>query len=467
MRSRFLCFKFLWRIFNMQIQSNIFREYDIRGNADKELTDESAYAIGRAFGTWLKRHDSSIKKISIGGDARLSTERIRQAVITGILKSGLDVINVGLVTTPMLYWTLKYFNLNGGVMITGSHNPPEMNGLKLCFGNGTLYGSQIQEIKNLITNDDFESGEGVLEAQNIDDDYLKMLVSKFKLPFNKKFKVVCDSGNGAAGLTAGKYFNMLGCECVSLFEEPDGNFPNHHPDPQKRENLKFLIERVFDGDADRLGVVDNKGNVIFGDRLMVLYWREILKNHPGAVVLVEPKCSMVLPEEVERLGGEVMYWKSGHSLIKAKMHELKALFSGEYSGHMFFADEFFGHDDAFYSAARVLRIMSNENKSLAELSDSVAIYPSTEEIRVPCEDNIKFEVVERIKNKALEKYKCSVIDGVRILYDDGWGLIRASNTQPVITVRCEGKNKNALERIMADIKARVLAENLPDFKWTF
>ncbi len=451
----------------MNISNNIFREYDIRGNADQELTDEAAFLIGRAYGTWLKRNDKSITKISIGGDARL------------VLASGIDVINVGLVTTPMLYWTLKFFNLNGGVMITGSHNPPEMNGLKLCYGNGTLYGSQIQEIKNLIEADDFEEGavDGKLLEQNIDDDYLKMLVSKFKLPFSKKFKVVCDSGNGAAGLTAKKFFNMLGCECVSLFEEPDGNFPNHHPDPQKRENLQALIERVklenadagfaFDGDADRLGVVDNKGRVIFGDRLMVLYWREILKNNPGAVVLVEPKCSMVLPEEAEKLGGKVMYWKSGHSLIKAKMHELKALFSGEYSGHMFFADEFFGHDDAFYSAARVLRILSNEKRSLSDLGDTVAIYPSTEEIRIPCADEIKFDVVERIKNKALEKYKCSIIDGVRILYPDGWGLIRASNTQPVITVRCEGKNKNALENIMNDVKSRVLAEKLPDFKWTF
>ena len=224
---------------------------------------------------------------------------------------------------------------------------------------------------------------------------------------------------------------------------------------------------AFDGDADRLGVVDNLGNVIFGDRLMTLYWREILKSHPGAVVLVEPKCSMVLPEEAEKLGGKVLYWKSGHSVIKAKMRETGALFAGEYSGHMFFADEFFGHDDAFYSAGRVLRIMSNENKSLSELMSDIEIYPSTEEIRVPCDDTIKFKVVENIKNKALENYKCSTIDGVRILYPEGWGLIRASNTQPVITVRCEGKNKIALENIMQDVKSRILAENLPDFRWTF
>ncbi len=459
----------------MNVNFNIFREYDIRGNADEDLTDEIVYLIGRAYGTWLINHNGS-KKITVGGDARLSTERIRTAIIKGLTSTGLNVINVGLVTTPMLYWTLKYFDLTGGVMVTGSHNPPEMNGLKLCFDKGTLYGEQIQEIKNLIEAGNFIQGAGHSSKVNIDDEYLKMLKSKFK-PFNKKFKVVCDSGNGAAGLTAKKYFESLGCECVSLYEKPDGNFPNHHPDPQKRENLQDLIKFVksekadvgfaFDGDADRLGVVDNLGNVIFGDRLMTLYWREILKAHPGALVLVEPKCSMVLPEEAEKLGGKVLYWKSGHSVIKAKMRETGALFAGEYSGHMFFADEFFGHDDAFYSAGRVLRIMSNENKSLSELMSDIEIYPSTEEIRVPCDDTIKFKVVENIKNKALENYKCSTIDGVRILYPEGWGLIRASNTQPVITVRCEGKNKIALENIMQDVKSRILAENLPDFKWTF
>ena len=318
----------------MNVNFNIFREYDIRGNADEDLTDEIVYSIGRAYGTWLINHNGS-KKITVGGDARLSTERIRTAIIKGLTSTGLNVINVGLVTTPMLYWTLKYFDLTGGIMVTGSHNPPEMNGLKLCFDKGTLYGEQIQEIKNLIEAGNFIQGAGHSSKVNIDDEYLKMLKSKFK-PFNKKFKVVCDSGNGAAGLTAKKYFESLGCECVSLYEKPDGNFPNHHPDPQKRENLQDLIKFVksekadvgfaFDGDADRLGVVDNLGNVIFGDRLMTLYWREILKAHPGALVLVEPKCSMVLPEEAEKLGGKVLYWKSGHSLIKAKMRDFLQIF---------------------------------------------------------------------------------------------------------------------------------------------
>ena len=459
-----------------KIPFNIFREYDIRGNADKDLTDETANLIGRAYATWLIRAGVT-SGVTVGGDARLSTPRIKSAVIDGILSCGLDVVDVGLVTTPMLYWSLIRFNFDGGVMVTGSHNPPEMNGLKLCFERGTLWGSEVKNIHTIAESGNFETGHGKLTGSNINDEYLKMLVSKFTLPFTKKFKVVCDSGNGAAGLTAGKYFEMLGCECISLYDEPDGNFPNHHPDPQKRENLQDLISRVknenadvgiaFDGDADRIGVVDDKGNVIFGDRLMTLYWKEILGTHKGADVIVEPKCSMVLPELAEKLGGRPLYWKSGHSLIKAKMRELGALFAGEYSGHMFFADEFFGHDDAFYAAGRLLHIMSERRESLSRLMMSIPVYPSTEEIRIPCDDDIKFQITERISNKAMEKYKCSVIDGVRIIYPDGWGLIRASNTQPVMVVRCEGRTKEALEEIMKDVKARVLAEGLPDFTWTF
>ena len=460
----------------MRIPKNIFREYDIRGNADKELTDETIKLIGSAYATWLKRAEIT-GAVAVGGDARLSTPRIKNAVIEGILAAGLDVIDVGLVTTPMLYWSLIKFNLNGGVMITGSHNPSDMNGLKLCFERGTLWGNDIQNIRMIAESGNFEEGAGKLSHANIDDDYVKMLVSKFSLPFTKKFKVVCDSGNGAAGLTARKYFEGLGCECISLFDEPDGHFPNHHPDPQKRENLRALIEKVkseradvgiaFDGDADRIGVVDDNGEIIFGDRLMTLYWKEILAVHKGATVIVEPKCSLVLPELAEKFGGKVLYWKSGHSLIKAKMREIGALFAGEYSGHMFFADEFFGHDDAFYAAGRLLRIMSKFREPLSRLMRGVPVYPSTDEIRIPCADDVKFQITERIKNKIQAKYKCSVIDGIRISYPDGWGLIRASNTQPVMVVRCEGKNQEALEKIMTDVKNILLEEGLPDFTWTF
>lgn len=458
------------------IPANIFREYDIRGNAEHELTDETVNLIGRAYASWLIRNDVT-SGITVGGDARLSTERIKNALIEGVLSAGLDVIDVGLVTTPMLYWSLIRFGFDGGVMITGSHNPPEMNGLKLCFEHGTLYGEDVRNMRVIAEAGNFETGKGRLTHADINDEYVKMLVSKFSLPFKRKFKIVCDSGNGAAGITARKYFEGLGCDVISLFDEPDGHFPNHHPDPQKRENLKALIERVlsegadvgfaFDGDADRIGVVDDKGNVIFGDRLMSLYWKDILGTHKGADVIVEPKCSMVLTETAEKFGGHVIFWKSGHSLIKAKMREIGALFAGEYSGHMFFADEFFGHDDAFYAAGRLLRIMSDRHESLSRLMMSIPVYPSTEEIRIPCDDDTKFPLSERIAEKAKREHECSTIDGVRIMYPDGWGLIRASNTQPVVVVRCEGRTKEALEAIMTDIKARVLDEGLPDFSWTF
>ena len=466
----------------MAVPKNIFREYDIRGNADKELTDGTAELIGRAYAAWLIRAGIT-GGITVGGDARLSTPRIKDAIINGILSSGLDVVDIGLVTTPMLYWSLIKFNFNGGVMITGSHNPPDMNGVKLCFERGTLWGKDIQDIRLIAESGNFDGspagkkGSGKLSHANIDDEYIKVLVSKFDLPFNKKFKVICDCGNGASGPTAKKFFEALGCECISLFDEPDGHFPNHHPDPQKRENMKFLMERVkaehadvgfaFDGDADRIGVIDDKGEMITGDRLMTLYWKEILATHKGADVIVEPKCSMVLPELAEKFGGKVLYWKSGHSLMKAKMREIGALFAGEYSGHMFFADEFFGHDDAFYAAARLLRIMSKFNESLSRLMLGVPVYHATEEIRIPCEDNIKFEIAERIKNKVKAKHEISDIDGIRILYPDGWGLIRASNTQPVMVIRCEGKTQEALEKIMAEVKEILLAEGLPDFQWTF
>lgn len=460
----------------MNIPKYIFREYDIRGVADSELTDEVIRTIGQAYASWLIRNGVT-GSVSLGGDARLSTPRIKAAMTEGITSTGLNVIDVGLVTTPMLYWSAIRFGLDGSVMITGSHNPSNMNGVKLCYGKATLWGEEVQLIRKIAESGNFEHGSGKVSTAHIDEEYLKMLVAHFTLPFNKKFKVVVDSGNGAAGPTARKFFEMLGCEVISLFDEPDGHFPNHHPDPQKRENLKTLIERVlsekadvgfaYDGDADRIGVVDDKGEQIAGDRLMSLYWREILREHPGADVLVEPKCSMILPETGAKFGGHPFFWKSGHSVIKAKMREMGALFAGEYSGHMFFADEFFGHDDAFYASARLLRIMSDENMELSRIMMSFPAYPSTEEIRIACPDETKFQIVERITQKAKSEHEVSDLDGVRIIYSDGWGLIRASNTQPVMVVRCEGRNREALERIMRDVKARVLEEGLPDFEWTF
>lgn len=468
----------------MDISPDIFREYDIRGVADRggvpdtaiDLTDEVVRTIGKSFGTWLTQR--GVKKIALGGDVRLSTGRIRQAVAEGIVSTGICVVEIGVVTTPMLYWSLYHLDLEGAVMITGSHNPANMNGMKLAFGKTTIWGEDVQEIRRIAEKGVFVTTEkpGSIEFESIIDAYIAMLMSKIELG-PRKLKVVCDSGNGTAGNTICRFLSGLGCECVSLFGMPDGRFPNHHPDPQKRENLTVLIEKVretkadvgfaFDGDADRLGVVDERGEIVFGDRLMALYWAEILKKHPGAEAIVEPKCTMALPEEIQRLGGKVLYWKSGHSVIKAKMKEVGALFAGELSGHMFFADEYYGFDDSFYAAARLLRILSHSDETLSQLMEPIPLYPATEEARIPCPDAEKFTLVASLRDKALKEYEGLTLDGVRILYPNGWGLVRASNTQPVITTRCEGRDKKALEFIMQDVKKRILAEGLPDFDWTF
>ncbi len=460
----------------MHISPTIFREYDIRGVADVDLTDYVVSAIGRAFGTWLVRR--GVRKIVVGGDVRLSTHRISSALVEGVLRTGVDVIGIGTVTTPVLYWGIFHFGVGGAVMITGSHNPKDMNGLKLAFKGATLYGDDIQEILRMILDDDFLDVErpGSLSEADIRDEYIRMLLSKCSLG-PRKLKVVADSGNGTAGIMIRHYLETLGCEVVSLFDAPDGTFPNHHPDPQQRENLLPLMDAVrrekadvgiaFDGDADRLGVVDERGEMIWGDILMALFWREILPKHPGADVIVEVKCSQSLVDETLRLGGKPLFWKSGHSVIKAKMKEIGAVFAGELSGHFFFADEYFGFDDSFYAAARLLRILSSSDKTLSELLNDVPRYPSTAEVRIHCPDEKKFDVVASLRDKALEEHEAITVDGVRILYPEGWGLVRASNTQPVIVTRCEGKTDGDLEKISADVRRRLLDEGLPDFYWTY
>ncbi|WMI70885.1 phosphomannomutase/phosphoglucomutase [Aminobacterium sp. MB27-C1] len=460
----------------MKVPAHIFREYDIRGIADTELTAETVTAIGKAYGTFLRRE--GIRTITVGGDVRLSTERIRQNVISGVTWAGINIIDIGVATSPLLYWSQYHFNLDGAIMVTGSHNPKDMNGLKLAFGKSTMYGEQIQDILSMIEKDDFVQTEtpGSVRKANIWNEYIDMLVSKIKLG-TRKLKVVADAGNGTAGLYIQTFLEKLGCHVIPLFCEPDGTFPNHHPDPLKRENLTSLIEKVrmekadlglaFDGDADRIGVVDEKGSVVWGDTLMALYWREILPQHPGATAIIEVKCSQALEDEIRRLGGAPLYYKAGHSLIKAKMKEIDALFAGELSGHMFFADEFYGFDDSFYAAGRLLRILSNDSRSLSEMLVDYPVYYSTAEVRVDCPDEKKFEVIETIKEKALKDHEAITIDGVRILYKEGWGLVRASNTQPVLVTRCEGKTKEALDAITKDMKQRMLDVGISDFEWTY
>ncbi|MDO9508956.1 MAG: phosphomannomutase/phosphoglucomutase [Thermovirgaceae bacterium] len=460
----------------MKVPANIFREYDIRGNAEEELASETVLAIGLAFGTFLAR--SGVKKITVGGDVRLSTERIRRDIIEGLTSGGIDVVNLGVVTSPLLYWSLFHLDFNGGVMITGSHNPKEFNGLKLAFEKTTLYGDQIQEIRRMIQADDLvrTPEQGSVTELDLSGEYLGMLRSKITLG-PRKLKVVTDPGNATAGPMVNKFLKDIGCEVIPLFAEPDGTFPNHHPDPTKREYLVDLIETVrregadlglgFDGDADRIGVIDDRGEVVWGDILMILFWREILPLHQGADAIVEVKSSQALVDEINRLGGNVVWWKSGHSLIKAKMKEIDALFSGEVSGHMFFADEFYGFDDSFYAAGRLLRILSNSDRKLSELLSDVPVYYSTAETRITCTDERKFQVIEQIKEDALRDHEAITVDGVRILYPRGWGLVRASNTQPVIVARVEGKSKEDLAEYSQDLKRRILKAGVNEFEWEY
>ncbi len=457
------------------VPSNIFREYDIRGVAETELTSENVLAVARAFGTFLKR--SGVTKATVGGDVRLSTERIRASVIQGLRDCGVDVLDLGVVTTPMLYWSFFKLDADGGVMVTGSHNPKDMNGLKLGFRKATLWGEEIQKIRRMAQEEDFGFSEvpGRLEKIDIADDYIAMLTSKIKLP--RPMKIVIDPANGTASLFAKEFFKSLGCDVVAINNTPDGTFPNHHPDPQKKENMLDVAAKTcevgacvgfgFDGDADRIGVVDEKGEIIGGDYLMAIFWREILAKYPASTAIIEVKCSQALEDEVRRLGGVPYYYKAGHSLIKAEMKRINAPFGGEYSGHIVFADEYYGFDDSFYAAGRLLRLLGSATESLAQIRASIPTYYPTEEIRIDCPDERKFQVMEQITASALKDHDAITIDGVRIIYDGGWGLIRASNTQPVIAIRCEGRTPQKRDEICADIRRRLLEVGLPDFQWKF
>ncbi len=462
----------------MKIPATIFREYDIRGVADTDLSSANVRAIAQAYGTYLRR--KGVSRASIGGDVRFSTERIRKDVIAGLTETGIDVLDIGTVTSPLLYWSLFHHNLDGAVMITGSHNPKDMNGLKLAFGKSTLYGEEIQVIRKMVETDDIDRAPkpGSVRREDLWEPYLNMLQEKIVLG-PKKLKVVADAANGTAALRIVEFLERLGCEVIPLYCEPDGSFPNHHPDPQKRTNMQDLIRLVrehgadvgvgFDGDSDRIGVVDDKGEIVWGDILMAFFWREILPKHPGATAIIEVKCSQALEDEVRRLGGDPYYYKAGHSLIKAEMKRIGALFSGEYSGHIFFADEYYGYDDSFYAAGRLLRILSNSDRSLSEMLSDMPVYYHTEEIRVDCPDDQKFQVMKGITARALEQYQAITVDGLRIVYPDGkgWGLIRASNTQPVLATRCEGKTPEDLAVIAEDIRQRIVDAGLPDFTWTY
>lgn len=459
------------------LNPEIFREYDIRGRVGSDLTSETVRLIGRAYGTYLQRNAGTPDRntVIVGRDNRASSDEFRDALLEGLTSAGCEVIDIGLVVTPILYFSRVHLGIDGAVMITGSHNPPDMNGFKLCRGLGTIYGEEIQKLRGIIETGDFVEGKGLVRTEDVVPAYFGMMKEKIMLG-PRKLKVVVDAGNGTASFFAPRLLEEMGCEVVRLYCDPDPRFPNHHPDPVKPENVRDLQKTVlaeqadlglaYDGDADRIGAVDDRGNIIWGDTLMILYWREILPKHAGTTAIIEVKCSQALVDEVERLGGRPMFYKTGHSLIKAKMREIGAVFTGEMSGHMFFADEYFGYDDAFYASGRLLRILSNDRRSFSEMTADLPRYYSTPETRVDCPDRDKFSVVERVRDHFRKRYEVIDVDGARVLFPQGWGLVRASNTQPVLVVRCEARTPEALEEIKGAIAGKLAEfESVDPVKW--
>jgi len=439
---------------------SIFREYDIRGVYGSALTEPIAEAIGKGFGTFILR--SGGKRISLGHDIRLSTPSLRGALLSGLLSTGMDVMDIGVCHTPALYFSLFHLPVDGGMMITASHNPAEFNGFKLCRGKISLYGDDIQKIRRMIEQQDYAHGRGELSyAASFLTVYRDYFFTHFDR-FRSK-KVVVDCGNGAAGLIAPEILSGLGCEIIPLYCEPDGRFPNHHPDPSVEKNMVDLIAHVkkhradvgiaFDGDADRLGAVDEKGTILWGDQLTLLFAADILKKQPGATILSEVKASQIFYDEVERLGGRAIMWKAGHSLIKAKMRETGALLAGEMSGHIFFADRFFGYDDAVYAACRLIEILDQSDRPLSSHFAHLPKSLSTPEIRLDCPDEKKFDVADACRVYFSERYKTVTVDGVRVLFEGGWALVRASNTQPALTLRFEATTPERLVQIQEEVHA--------------
>lgn len=442
------------------VNPRIFREYDIRGLVGEDLTGDTVMAIGRAYGALLR--ERGVESAIVGRDNRLSSYAYSRIIGDALLKSGVNVVDIGMVTTPMFYFSRVKLQAEGGVMVTGSHNPSEFNGFKLAHGPNTLYGEGIQEIRRIAEDERFVDGDGSYSEKDPAPAYVEDIAQRIKLG-RRKVSVVVDAGNGASGPINRRVLERIGATFEEMYFEPDGTFPNHHPDPTREEYVKDLSARVrekgadlgiaFDGDADRIGVVDGSGRLVYGDELQTVFWREVLEKHPGALALIEVKCSQALVDVVRSLGGRPEFTRTGHSLIKARMREVDALFTGEMSGHMFFRDEYYGFDDALYAAARLLRLLSNTDQTLDEMLAEVPKYHSTPEVRVDCPDEEKFEVVSQVTRDFAEDAEVITVDGVRALFQDGWGLVRASNTQPALVLRAESKTPEGLseiKRVMED-----------------
>lgn len=437
-----------------QIRQDIFREYDIRGLVDSELQDDVVEKIASAFAAVYIQREK--KKIAVGMDGRPSSKHIKNILISGLKKFGLDVLDIGLVPTPVMYFAVFKMNLGGGIIVTASHNPPEYNGFKALVGQDAQSGDQIQEIYRLATQAKFPAERtGTVTEVNIINDYMNTILRDIKL--SRNIKAVVDCGNGTGGLTAIPLYNRMGARIIEMYSEVDGRFPNHHPDPTKPENLKDLIAKVkevkadvgiaFDGDADRIGVVDPEGTILWGDQMMVIFSKDILAKNPGSKIISEVKASDVLYREIKKYGGIPIMWKTGHSLIKKKIKEENAIFAGEMSGHIFFNDRWYGFDDAVYSGARLLEILCQSEKSLTEIIQDIPKAVNTPEIRVDTTEAAKFKIVSRILSHFKTKQEVIDIDGARIVFPNGWALVRASNTQPALVVRYEADNEEHLDEI--------------------
>jgi len=453
----------------MSIAAGIFRQYDVRGVVDADLTVEAAHAIGGAYAALMRERGVS-GEVAIGRDNRPSGDKLRDALVDGLSSAGVSVVDIGVVPTPVLYWSLHHLDVIGGIQITGSHNPPEYNGFKLCFGTESLHGRDLQHLHALIQSGAAPVEEGEVRHEALIDRYVADVVARTG-PLARDMKIVYDCGNGAGALVAPQLMRALGLDAIGLFTESDGTFPNHHPDPTVSENLQDLIAAVkregaemgiaFDGDADRIGLVDDEGRIIWGDHILILYARDVLaRTGLGQPIIFDVKCSQALTDEITRAGGRAVMWKTGHSLIKDKMKEERAPLAGEMSGHMFFSEGFYGHDDALYGAARLLRIVAASGRTVRELLADVPPFVTTPEIRVECGDERKFELVERAVAHFRARHDVIDVDGVRVLFGDGWGLIRASNTQPILVTRYEARSAERLAVIRNEMESWIRAQGV-------
>ena len=442
----------------VDINPKIFREYDIRGIVGQDLDESTVEVLGRAMATYFLGRGQD--KVAVGRDVRLSSPAFSQALVRGLLSTGCDVADIGVVPTPLLYFSVFHDKLPAGVMITGSHNPPEHNGFKMMSGTDTLYGKTIQALYEIVRKGVFPRGQGRSEMLDVVPAYRDYVAGNVR--FERPVKVVVDAGNGTGGVVAAPLFRRMGAEVVELFCEPDGRFPNHHPDPTLPEAMEKLVARVretgaelgigYDGDADRIGVVDDQGRIVWGDQLLVVFARDILPARPGAAVISEVKASKVLYDEIARLGGKPVMWRTGHSLIKKKIREENAPLAGEMSGHIFFNDRWFGFDDAIYASARLLEILSRSDRKLSALMADLPKTFATPEIRIYASDEVKFKIVDEVRRELAARGPVIDIDGVRAVYPKGWGLVRASNTQAVIVLRFEADTEADLAAIQADVR---------------